>query len=109
MKCPECNSKKTRVSSTDPHPLEDFTKRYCKCLDCRACFTTIEKYANTAHNPGRKKNSFSLNQYQCQMIKRNKYMLSNKEWAAIYNVSLSTIIKGKNRPASFQTMQRVYF
>jgi len=109
MKCPECNSKKTKVSSTDPHPLEDFTKRYCKCLDCGTCFTTIEKYANSAHNPGRKKNSFSLNQYQCQMIKRNKYMLSNKEWAAIYNVSLSTIIKGKNRPASFQTMQQVYF
>jgi len=97
MKCPECNSKKTRVSSTDPHPLKDFTKRYCKCLDCGACFTTIEKYANTAHNPGRKKNSFILNNYQCEMIKRNKYMLSNSEWASIYKVSLSTIINAKTK------------
>jgi len=100
MKCPECNSKHTRVSSTDPHPIEDFTKRYCKCLDCGLCFTTIEKYGNTAHNPGRAKNSFILNSYQCQMIKRNKYMLSNSEWASIYNVSLSTIITAKRKLSS---------
>ena len=31
------------------------------------------------------------------MIKRNKYMLSNSEWAAIYKVSLSTIINAKTK------------
>lgn len=97
MKCPECNSKNTRVSSTDPHPIENFTKRYCKCLECQKCFTTIEKYGNTANNPGKRKDSFILNSYQCEMIKRNKYMLSNSEWAAIYKVSLSTIINSKTK------------
>jgi len=100
MKCPKCKSKNTRVSSVDPHPLEDFTKRYCRCLDCAKRFTTIEKYLDTAHNPGRKKDSFILNTYQCQMIKRNKYMLSNSEWAAIYKVSLSTIVTAKTKVPS---------
>ena len=98
MKCPKCSSKNTRVVSTDP--IKNTTKRYCKCLDCEARFTTIENYLDTAHNPGRKKDSFILNTYQCQMIKRNKYMLSNSEWAAIYKVSLSTIVTAKTKVPS---------
>jgi len=97
MKCPQCKSKKTKVSSTDPHPVKDLTKRYCKCFECGQCFTSIEKYAKTAHNPGKPKNSFILNYYQCQMIQENKYMLSKNEWAAIYNVSSSTIDAAKKR------------
>jgi len=45
MNCPKCISKNTRVSST--YPFEEFTKRYCKCLDCGECFTTIEEYGQT--------------------------------------------------------------
>ena len=95
MKCPECNSKNTRVSSTDPHPIKDFTKRYCKCLDCGACFTTIEKYANSAHNPGRKKNSFILNDYQCELIAYNDLDLNDIQCAEVYNVSPSSITNAK--------------
>lgn len=93
MRCPECDSKKTRVVSTDP--IKGGTKRYCKCLDCTARFTTIENYLDTAHNPGRRKGSFVLNPYQCKMIQKNKYVLARYEWAAIYNVSVSTVIKAE--------------
>jgi len=98
MKCPKCNSEETRVSCTEKH--ENFTKRYCRCLNCEFRFRTKqekEQYITTIENPGKKKDSFILNQYQCEMISRNKYMLSNKEWAAIYKVSLSTIIHAKTR------------
>jgi transcriptional regulator NrdR family protein len=93
MKCPKCFSKKTKVVSTDP--IKDTTKRYCKCLDCTARFTTVEKYLETAQNPGRKKGSFVLNPYQCKMIKKNKYMLARYEWAAIYEVSTTTIVNAE--------------
>lgn len=93
MRCPKCDSKKTRVVSTDP--IKGVTKRYCKCLDCTARFTTIENYLDTAHNPGRRKGSFVLNAYQCKMIQKNKYVLARYEWAAIYNVSVSTVIKAE--------------
>jgi len=95
MQCPECKSKETRVSCTEDHG--DFTKRYCKCLNCKTRFRTTEKYINTIENPGRKKGSFILNAYQCEMIKKNKYMLSNREWAAIYKVSVSTIINAQKK------------
>ena len=42
MNCRQCNSKNTRVSSTDHQ--EKFTKRYCRCLDCNYRFRTIERY-----------------------------------------------------------------
>tara|TARA_R100000278_G_C5377899_1_gene131386 strand:+ start:208 stop:513 length:306 start_codon:yes stop_codon:yes gene_type:complete len=101
MKCPKCKSKNTRVSSVDPHPLEDLTKRYCRCLDCAERFTTIEKYLNTAHNPGRKKDSFVLNDYQCEMIAYNDLNLSHIQWAEVYNVSPSTITNAKKRIKRF--------
>ena len=94
MYCPKCHSKKTRVVSTDP--VKNATKRYCKCLDCTARFTTIEKHLETAQNPGREKGSFILNPYQCKMIKKNKYILDRSEWAAIYNVCKTTVIKAEN-------------
>ena len=98
MKCPKCTSRNTRVVSTDP--IKDITKRYCKCLDCTARFTTIEKHLETAQNPGKPKGSFLLNPYQCKMIKKNKYMLARYEWAAIYNVSKTTVIKAEKRTDS---------
>ena len=93
MQCPNCKSKETRVSCTEDHG--DFTKRYCRCLECKSNFRTKEKYITTIENCGRKRGSFILNDYQCEMIRKNKYMLSNKEWATIYQVSLSTIINTK--------------
>ena len=96
MYCPKCYSRNTRVVSTDP--IKDTTKRYCRCLDCTARFTTIEKHLETAQNPGRAKGSFVLNPYQCKMIKKNKYMLARYEWAAIYNVSKTSVIKAESWP-----------
>lgn len=97
MKCPECKSKKTRVSSTDAHPIEDFTKRYCKCLSCGISFTTIEKYSNTPGKPGRKKDNCILNDYQCTMIAFNNLNLTHTQWADVYNVSPSVISNAKKR------------
>ena len=94
MYCPKCHSKKTKVVSTDP--IKDKVKRYCRCLDCTARFTTVETYLETAQNPGKAKGSFVLNPYQCKMIKKNKYMLDRCEWAAIYNVSKTTVIKAES-------------
>ena len=43
MKCRSCNSSNTRVTCTDK--LSDLvTKRYCRCLDCKAKFRTVERY-----------------------------------------------------------------
>jgi len=92
MKCPKCHSKNTRVGTTEGH--ENFTKRYCKCLDCGSKFRTMEKYLTEIVRTGRK---LALNEYQSKLIKQNKYMLSRKEWATIYQVSLSTIIKAEHK------------
>ncbi len=92
MQCPECKSKETRVSCTEDHG--DFTKRYCKCLDCASKFKTIEKYLTKTSKPGPKE---ALTDYQRELIRKNKYMLSNREWAAIYQVSLSTIINAHKK------------
>jgi transcriptional regulator NrdR family protein len=43
MKCRKCNSKNTRVTVTEHYANE--TRRYCRCLDCKAHYKTIEKYA----------------------------------------------------------------
>jgi len=43
MRCRACNSRNTRVTSTDQ--LDNLvTKRYCRCLDCKAKFRTVERY-----------------------------------------------------------------
>jgi hypothetical protein len=42
MKCRHCNSKNTRVTCTDH--FNSVTKRYCRCLDCKTKFRTIEQY-----------------------------------------------------------------
>jgi len=105
MYCPKCYSRNTRVVSTDP--IKDTTKRYCRCLDCTARFTTIEKHLETAQNPGRAKGSFVLNTYQCKMIKKNKYMLARYEWAAIYNVSKTTVIKAESWPTQKENKENL--
>ena len=43
MRCRACNSRNTRVTSTDRR-TKNVTFRYCHCLDCKAHYKTIEKY-----------------------------------------------------------------
>ena len=49
MKCRQCSSKNTRVTCTEHYPT--FTKRYCRCLDCKAKFRTIEQYQDLKPGP----------------------------------------------------------
>ena len=49
MFCRKCASPNTRVTSTEKHP--DFSKRYCRCLDCGERFRTIERYAVAKPGP----------------------------------------------------------
>ena len=44
MRCRACNSRNTRVTSTDLTNAV-LTKRYCRCLDCKAHYQTTETYA----------------------------------------------------------------
>jgi hypothetical protein len=43
MRCRACNSFNTRVTSTDQLDVL-VTKRYCRCLDCKTKFRTVERY-----------------------------------------------------------------
>jgi len=44
MRCRACNSRNTRVTSTDVTSAT-LTKRYCRCLDCKTHYQTVETYA----------------------------------------------------------------
>lgn len=46
MRCRACNSRNTRVTSTDLTNAV-LTKRYCRCLDCKAHYQTTETYSVT--------------------------------------------------------------
>ena len=95
MNCPKCKTNETRVTCTEHH--EEFTKRYCRCLKCKHRFRTNEKHVGSFQVAGRKKGKFILNNYQCEMIGKNKYMLSTYEWSQIYKVSITTIENAKKR------------
>ena len=43
MRCRACNSRNTRVTTTDAKNAT-LTKRYCRCLDCKAHYQTVERY-----------------------------------------------------------------
>ena len=43
MRCRACNSRNTRVTSTDLTSAI-LTKRYCRCLDCKTHYQTTETY-----------------------------------------------------------------
>ena len=46
MRCRACNSRNTRVTCTKSiNAIE--TKRYCRCLDCKAHYQTTETYTIT--------------------------------------------------------------
>lgn len=55
MRCRHCNSKNTRVVCTDH--FDTFTKRYCRCLDCKLNYRTVEYYEKPKPGPplGRKR------------------------------------------------------
>ena len=95
MKCPKCKTNETRVTCTEHY--EGFTKRYCRCLKCKHRFRTNEKYVDGYQATGQKKGNFILNNYQCEMIGKNSYMLSDDEWSKIYKVSIGSIQKAKKR------------
>jgi hypothetical protein len=48
MRCRTCNSSNTRVTSTDQTNAV-LTKRYCRCLDCKAHYQTVEGYLIVKH------------------------------------------------------------
>jgi transcriptional regulator NrdR family protein len=43
MRCRSCKSSNTRVTVTE-HKVNE-TWRYCRCLDCKSRYKTIEKYS----------------------------------------------------------------
>ena len=49
MKCRKCSSMNTRVTVTEHHGHE--TWRYCRCLECKCKFKTIETYAIQKSGP----------------------------------------------------------
>lgn len=49
MRCRACNSRQTRVSSTDVY--DDHQRRYIRCLDCGSQFITIERYSKPKPGP----------------------------------------------------------
>lgn len=49
MRCRNCNSKNTRVTATEHHDKE--TWRYCRCLNCKHTYKTIEIYAKQKPGP----------------------------------------------------------
>lgn len=48
MRCRACNSRNTRVTSTDITNAV-LTKRYCRCLDCKTHYQTTETYTVVKH------------------------------------------------------------
>lgn len=65
MRCRQCNSRNTRVTTTEQRPGE--TWRFCRCLDCKAHFKTIEKYAQLKPGP-----SFGAPRSNTKNIKRGE-------------------------------------
>ena len=97
LTCPKCSSNNTKVISVDDRTGSkegDHIARYWRCLDCKEKYTTrerIEKPLKT--NTG----NFKLDDHQVTQIGFNVYGLSTTQWATIYNVASSTILKAKER------------
>jgi hypothetical protein len=65
MICRHCNSSNTRVTTTEHHPKE--TWRFCRCLDCKQRFKTIEQYAKVKPGP-----AFGVPRRSTKNIKRGE-------------------------------------
>lgn len=51
MKCPKCGESNTRVTCTNH--FDDYTKRYCRCLDCGHKYRTVERYEYKKPGPAK--------------------------------------------------------
>ena len=90
LPCPKCQSTETKVTSVDKK--DDHVARYGHCLNCGNKYITRERVEDRmSTNTG----NFKLNEHQVTQIGFNVYGLSTTEWATIYNVSSSTILKAK--------------
>mgnify|MGYP003116005893 FL=1 len=92
LPCPKCQSTETRVTSVDKK--EDNVTRYGRCLNCGNKYITRERIEDRMRTNAE---NFKLNEHQVTQIGFNIYGLSTTEWATIYNVSSSTILKAKER------------
>ena len=93
MRCNKCNSSLTRVTCTEHK--ERHTIRYCRCLDCKKRFKTIERYSRK-RKPGAKLTNAKLNPEIVKRLRENKEKYSNLEWAAIYDVETGTIYNARS-------------
>ena len=100
MRCRTCNSRNTRVTTTDR--LDDLvTKRYCRCLDCKTKFRTVERYEIAKPIPlkpcamhGSNNPKSKLNPMQIQTIRQlHQQGYSNGQIAIKVQVNSSTICR----------------
>jgi hypothetical protein len=100
MRCRACNSRNTRVTTTDR--LDDLvTKRYCRCLDCKTKFRTVERYEVAKPIPlepcamhGSNNPKSKLNPMQIQTIRQlHQQGYSNGQIAIKVQVNSSTICR----------------
>ena len=99
MKCRNCSSLNTRVTCTTKE-LE-FTKRYCRCLECGTKYRTIERYEVAKPIPidpfrwtGASNPNSKLTRSQILEIRSlHQQGLSNGQIALKYNQNRSTICR----------------
>ena len=92
LPCPKCQSTETKVTSVDKN--NDHVARYGRCLNCGNKYITSER---VEYRMRKNTGNFKLNEHQVTQIGFNVYGLSTTEWATIYNVASSTILKAKER------------
>ena len=93
MRCNKCNSSLTRVTCTEHK--ERHTIRYCRCLDCKKRFKTIERYSRKK-KPGGKPGNTKLTPEIVKRLRENVENHSNEEWSVIFNVETSTIYNARS-------------
>ena len=99
MNCRKCKSSNTRVICTNH--FDDYTKRYCRCLDCGTKYRTIERYevakpqAIRQFIPAGTSNGHStLTEHDVLMIRRlHQEGLSNGQIALKFQQNRSTICR----------------
>ena len=93
MKCNKCSSSLTRVTSTDHK--DRYTVRYCRCLDCKNKFKTIERYSKKVDR-ARTPTNAKLDPIKVKMIRDNEENFTYEEWADAFDVETSTIYNVKS-------------
>lgn len=99
MKCRHCDSINTRVTCTERN--DNFTKRYCRCLDCGTRYRTVERYEVAKPSPlvpkslpGPRNPNSKLNEIEVKMIRHlHQKGCSNGQIALRMSVNRSTICK----------------